>query len=203
VRDLILLVPDKNTEYACRGALGRRHSLGIRDVDFDIDVESGRDGGVRKRGVQVLKTQQQRFRHALLILDYEGCGAAVSAEELEAALDASLAEAWGTRAKAIVIKPEVDVWMWGAETHLKEVLAWKSNLGVRDWLRDRGFTFGPEGKANRPKEALEAAFRHVHLPRSSAQYETLAKRLSLAKCKDPAFMRLRASLAGWFPPATV
>src|SRR5690349_7634811 len=124
MRDLALLVPDKNTEYTIRAALNRREALGIRQIDFQILVEQGRDGGVRVRGAQVLKVLRTQFSYAAMLMDYEGSGADVGPAELEARLDAALSEAWGDRAKAIVIQPEVDVWMWGAETHLRSAMNW-------------------------------------------------------------------------------
>ena len=103
---------------------------------------------------------------------------------LENQLDAALSEEWGSDAKAIVIEPEVDIWMWGAETHIREVVDWHSQAGIRGRLaHDSDFYFSAHGKPERPKEALEAVFRHAQLPRSSAHYEALARRLSLARCQ--------------------
>ena len=78
MRDLVLLVPDKDTEYTIRGALGRHQALGIRQIDFQVLVEPGRDGGVRCRGAQVLKVVRARFSHAAMVMDYEGSGADVA-----------------------------------------------------------------------------------------------------------------------------
>lgn len=202
MRDLVILVPDKNTEYVVRGGLEREESLGIRALDFEIIVDPGRDGGVRRRGVQILGVQKRQFSHALLMFDFDGCGADDPPAELERRLDAALSGLWGTHAKAIVIEPEVDVWMWGAETHVKEVVDWLSPQGIRDWLQSRGFRFSDQGKPERPKEALEAVFRQAQMPRSSAHYQALARRLSLVRCHDAAFLRLRAALAGWFGMGT-
>ena len=198
MRDLILLVPDKNTEYTVRCALSRPAALGIRQLDFQLLVEQGRDGGVRRRGSQVLGVQQARFSHALLLLDYEGCGSHVSPVELEAELDKALSMRWGDRAKAIVIDPEVDVWMWGAETHLRSMVDWRDPEDIRPWLESQAFAFTADGKPVRPKEALDAAFRRAQTPRSSARYEQAARRISLTRCKDEAFLRLRASVVEWF-----
>ena len=200
MRDLVVLVPDKAAEYVVRGALGRKESLGIREIDFKVIVDPGRDGGVRRRGVQLLRVERHQFTHAVLMFDYEGSGAANPAADLENQLDAALSEEWGSGAKAIVIEPEVDIWMWGAETHIRDVVDWHSQAGIRDWLTARDFQFSVHGKPERPKEALEAVFRHAQLPRSSAHYEALARRLSLARCQDPAFLRLRTALATWFEP---
>jgi hypothetical protein len=198
VRDLVVLVSDKNTEYVVRGALRREQSLGIRAIDFEVIVDPGRDGGVRRHGAQILQVERHAFEHAVLMFDYEGSGAAVGPADLEATLDATLSAAWGDHAKAIVVEPEIDIWMWGAETHIKEVVGWRSPQGIRDWLRSRDFRFNPQGKPERPKEAMDAVFRHAELARSSARYGALAGRLSLTRCQDPAFLRLRDALAGWF-----
>lgn len=198
MRDLILLVPDKNTEFTVRGALSRPDALGIREIDFQLLVEPGRDGGVRRRGSQVLGVQQARFAHALLLLDHEGSGSEIGPVELEAQLDQSLSVMWGDRAKAIVIDPEVDVWMWGAETHLRSMVDWRFPEDIRPWLVAQSFVFAADGKPARPKEALEAAFRRAQTPRSSARYEQVARRISLTRCKDDAFLRLRTTMVGWF-----
>ena len=198
MRDLVLLVPDKNTECTIRGALRRHQALGIRQIDFQILVEQDRDGGVRRRGAQVLNVVRARYSHAAIVMDYEGSGANVGARELEAQLDRALSSSWGYHAKAIVIQPEVDAWMWGAETHLRSTMNWEFEEGIRTWLENQAFVFGESGKPLRPKEALEAAFRRAKVPRSSARYEHVAQRISLANCTDPAFLRLRTALVAWF-----
>jgi hypothetical protein len=198
MRDLVLLVPDKNTEFTVRGALTRHQALGIREIDFQIFVEQGRDGGVRRRGTQVLTVLVKRFSHALMVFDHEGCGSDVAAGVLEAQLDNALSAVWGDRAKAIIIEPEVDVWMWGSETHLRTTMNWQFPESIRSWLATQLFTFNEDGKPVRPKEALDAAFRRAGVPRSSARYEHVAQRISLANCTDPAFLRFRASVVGWF-----
>lgn len=198
MRDLVVLVPDKNTEFAVRGAIRREKALGIRSLDCKVIVEPGRDGGVRRRGVQILSVERRQFGHGLLIFDYEGSGANGPAAATEAELDEALRSGWGDRGKAIVIEPEVDIWMWGAETHLKDVVGWSGAQGIRDWLSSKGFVFSPQGKPLRPKEALEEVFREARIPRSSAQYESLAGRLSMARCQDAAFHRLHHTLVQWF-----
>lgn len=202
MRDLVVLVPDKNTEYVIRGGLGRAESLGIRPVDFQIIVDPGRDGGVRRRGSQILAIQRREFAHAVLMFDYDGSGADDPPAELEKLLDRGLSDSWGTHAKAIVIEPEIDIWMWGAETHIKEVVDWPSPQGIRDWLQSQAFHFNEQGKPERPKEALQAVFRQAQIPRSSAHYQALARRLSVARCQDAAFLRLRDALVGWFGRVT-
>jgi hypothetical protein len=135
------------------------------------------------------------------VFDLEGSGAtdAQSAADLERELDARLQLQWGPHAKAVVIAPEVDAWVWGADNTLRECLHWPLQGSIRDWLRGRGFAFDAHGKPTRPKEAMEALVPVHRLPRSSALYEKITGKISLHRCVDPAFLRLRATLAGWFP----
>lgn len=204
MEDLVVLVADKNAQFALTGALSRPKALGIRAITPDFRIHPGRDGGVRTSGAEVLAGEHRRFAHALLIFDLEGSGAAEgqTAEDLERELDARLASVWGDSAKAIVIDPEVDVWIWGADNALKEVLSWPMDGSIRAWLQSQGFAFGTDDKPERPKEALEAMVPVHRQPRSSALYEKITRRISLQKCTDPAFMRLRHALQTWFGDVT-
>ena len=203
MKDLVILVADKNMQFALRGALTRPQALGIRPVTHDFRPHMGRDGGARTTGVEVLALERRRFAHALLVFDREGCGAepGQTAEDLERVLDLQLEAYWGGHAKAVVIAPEVDVWLWGADANLREALRWPLNGKVRDWLQAKGFPFDAHGKPEQPKQAIEALVRFCQLPRSSALYERITARISLRRCGDPAFLRLRAALQAWFPAA--
>ena len=203
MNDLVILVPDKNTEFALRGALRRPEALGIRPISHEYRPHMGRDGGARTTGVDVLAREHRRFTHALLVFDLKGCGAAVGvgADDLESELNSRLQMVWGRHAKAIVIAPEADIWVWGSDTALRQAFNWPIELGIRDWLKLKGFAFDGHGKPERPKEALDA-MRPIHRqPRSSALYEKITGQISLHRCTDPAFKRLRRALQDWFPPA--
>ena len=69
MKDLIVLVADKNMQYAVKGALERPESLGIRNITFEIITHTNRDPGVRKTGAELLRLQKKLFRHALMILE--------------------------------------------------------------------------------------------------------------------------------------
>lgn len=199
-KDLLLLVPDKNTQFALRGALPRSESLGIRPITFDFLVHSGRDGGVRTTGPALAALKRSQLRHMLMIFDHEGSGAEdTSASKLTAELECQLAERWDGDAHVIVIEPEVDVWLWGSDNLLSQLLKWGATDSIREWLRKRNFEFDSNDKPVRPKEAFEA-LREVHgMPRSSSLYEKIGTQLSLPRCKDPAFVRLNKILQYWFP----
>ena len=201
MKDLVVLVADKNMQFALRGALERPKALGIRPISYDFRTHIGRDGGVRTTGSELLATERRRFAHALLVLDLEGSGAreGQNASELESLLDAELRPQWSTNAKTIVIAPELDIWIWGTDNALKETLRWPLAQNIRAWLKDEGFELDVHGKPKQPKEALEAMVRIHRQPRSSALYEKVTRRISLKRCSDPAFHRLRVALRGWFP----
>lgn len=200
MKDLFILVADKNAEYALKGALTRPQALGIRPVEFEIRTHPGRDGGTRKTGPELLALKRRQFHHGLLMLDFEGSGTDLAdAVALESQLDARLHNQWQDTAKAIVIEPELDIWIWGSDNAVELSIEWPVGKGVREWLREQGFEFDANEKPVRPKEALEAALRVPDLPRSSALYQHIASRISLAHCKDEAFIRLRNQLLTWFP----
>jgi len=200
MKDLFILVADKNAEFALKGALARPEALGIRSVEFEIRTHPGRDGGTRKTGPELLALQRRQYHHGLLMLDFEGSGTDLEdAVALENQMDERLKNHWNNNAKAIVIEPELDVWIWGSDNAVEASIEWPVGKGVREWLREQGFEFDANEKPTRPKEAFEAALRVPDLPRSSALYQHIASRISLPRCKDEAFIRLRNQLLGWFP----
>jgi hypothetical protein len=116
MKDLVLLVADKNAQFALKGALGRPEALAIRSIEFEFRVHPGRDGGARRTGPEVLALERRRFKHALLVLDFEGSGTdSPNAKGLEEQLDERLKTQWKEKAKAIVIEPELDAWVWGSD----------------------------------------------------------------------------------------
>ena len=57
-----------------------------------------------------------------------------------------------------------------ADNAVEQAIGLEADKGLREWLRERGFSFQPNEKPERPKEALEEALRVPQLPRSSALY---------------------------------
>lgn len=198
--DLFVLVADKNIQFALEGALARHHSLGIRPIQPHIRVHAGRDGGSRTSGPDILALERDRYDATLLVFDFEGAGSSADDSlELEAQMDAELHNKVGATSKAIVIEPESDIWVWGSDNALAEVLEWPLDVGIREWLAERGFAFEANGKPIRPKEALEALIPIHRKPRSSALYKKITSRISLDRCTDPAYLRMRLALREWFP----
>lgn len=201
MKDLALLVADKNMDFAMRGILGHPERLGIRAVTPPkIIVHDRHDGGVRTTGPETLAAFRSEFGHGIVMLDLEGSGAgAMDAIDLENELDERLAKTWGDRAKSIVIVPELDVWAWGSDHAMAGVLGWSKDQKMRVWLGERGHAFYENQKPARPKDALTDLMFELREPRSSKLYQRLMERISLAKCVDPAFNRLKSALQTWFP----
>lgn len=197
MKDLVCLVADKNMEAAITALLQRPEALGIRPIAFDPVVHPRRDPGVFREGVDILRGFQRAFRHGLLLLDAKWDGAPMDLQQrLDRTLkDASL-ELW---ARAIVIEPELEVWVWSDSPHVAEVLGWSGRSpDLRRWLEQNGLWDPGASKPRNPKQAMERALWEAGKPRSSALYRALARTVSVERCRDRAFLRLRDTLQTWF-----
>lgn len=105
--------------------------------------------------------------------------------------------------RAIVIDPELEAWVWSDSPEVDRIIGWSARQSsVRAWLREQGFAFKQNGKPDRPKEALEKALRIVKKQRSSALYGQIAEKVSLSRCTDRSFVKLRQTLQEWFPKSS-
>lgn len=204
-KDLVVLTADKNTQFAVRGILSRHRSLAIRKPEADFFVHPEKDPGVFHNAHDYLRVALKTHRHAVALMDREGSGQEdKSREALEEDLERRLFRSgWQGRAAAVVLDPEIEIWVWADSVHVDHELGWSQrDPGLRTWLRTQGYLAEGSSKPQRPKEAMEAALRAVRMPRSSAIYENLAEKVGLSKCQDPAFLKFRNLLRDWFPEAT-
>jgi len=202
-KDLILLTADRNMEFTFRGILERFQSLRIRPLVTEFRGHPHKDPGCLRESHDFLRPFVNQYEHALVIFDRDGCGAKESCREaLEERVERLLFEnGWGYRAAAIVIAPELDVWVWSDSPEVDIVLGWLNREpNLRNWIKSEGFLQSGEVKPRRPKEALEQALRQSRTPRSSMLYQKLAERVSFERCIDPAFLKLMQTLQAWFPP---
>lgn len=200
-KDLVVLVADKNIEFAIEGLLQRPESLGTRPISFEVLPHPERDPGCLLRSPEFLRSFTHRYFHALVLFDREGCGRGrESRSSLEEDLESRLSDDWTERARAVVMDPELEAWFWSDSPHVAEALGWRDrDPDLRTWLEERGFLTSGSIKPSRPKEAVEAALREVRRPRSSAIYGRLASVVSFRRCTDPAFLKLLETLRLWFP----
>jgi len=199
-KDLVILAADKQMEYALRGILGRDQSLGIRQLQVEYIPHPNKDPGCRSVAEKFLRPFHQDFAHALVIFDHHGAGRPDSAaDELEKEVEDRLRKSgWEDRAQCIVIEPELEVWVWSDSPQVKRCLEWDREIRLREWLQERGRWEPGKEKPGQPKEALERVLRETGLPRSSALFRKLAERMSLQRCNDRAFVKLRRILREWF-----
>ena len=113
-KDLIVLVADKDMEYALKGLLARPAALGIRSVNADILVHPQHDAACAQRGVPFLAGFSDQYEYGLLMFDHEGSGKEdIPALDLQKQINEEfLRSTWGTRARAIVLSPELESWVW-------------------------------------------------------------------------------------------
>lgn len=201
-KDLVILVADQDMEFALRGILGRPAHLGIRALDYEIYVHPEHDPGCLLRGHDYLRLFVNRFEHGLVLFDRQGSGQEKKPREiLEKDVEGHLSRSgWLNRAAAVVIDPELEIWVWSDAPDVDRVLGWEGKIpGLRCWIRDKGWLPAGHAKPVDPKEAFEQALRVVSTPRSSSIFRRLAVNVSLRRCSDPSFQKLKKVLRKWFP----
>lgn len=200
--DLLCLVADRNMSAAISGLLSRPESLGIQTIEYELETHPRRDPGCFYEGAELLVSQRSEAEHALVVLDHAWDGApADSGHQLEALLEGRLAEAgiegW---ARAVVIEPELEAWVFSGSIHVSEALGWKGrDPGLREALASQRLWPDDHDKPPDPKAAIEWALRQVRVARSSSIYGELASKVSTTNCTDRAFVRFRQTLREWFP----
>jgi hypothetical protein len=203
--DLVVLVADTDAEWTLRTLLSKRTpALQIRPIKFQVIRDPGRDAGVFQRPNTLLRPYVGLAGYALVLIDREGCGQEhLSAEIIEEDLESRLYDAgwkqeqWG-RCAAIVLDPELEIWVWSNSPHVA------SALGLQpDELRDVLADFPPDeqGKPYPPKNAMLAALKQSKRPHSARIFQELAEKVSL-KTQERAFSKMQNALQMWFPIVT-
>jgi hypothetical protein len=201
MKDLVVLVADKNMEHAVKGLLGRPESLQIAPVQLDVFIHPRRDPGCLNEAHDFLRPIANGYRHALVMFDHEGCGHEGESPDVlaQTVRERLRRNGWPERADVVILDPELEIWVWHDSPHVANCLGWANQLALRAWLRDQGDWPINDPKPQRPKEAMEAALRQVRKPRSSAIYLELAQRVSLQGHSEPAFQHFVDTLQAWFP----
>jgi hypothetical protein len=200
--DLVLILPGED-ECATFDALlsGRQASLGIRSVRDEIHKHPRRDSGVYNEAVDMLRPFQRRARHALVVFDHEGSGQEDrAASEVESDLRERLAgSGWADRVEVLLIQPELEIWVWSDSPQVEAALGWAGRTPtLRSWLHEHGKWDRDLKKPPRPRECLLAALYEVRTRYSSAVFRQLAMTVSLERCQDRSFHRVKQLLRRWF-----
>ncbi|MXZ42402.1 MAG: hypothetical protein F4Z18_11655 [Caldilineaceae bacterium SB0666_bin_21] len=203
MKDLVVVVADKDMQYALRGMLERPQALGIRQIKQDIYSHPLHDPACAQQGVEFMSGFSEQYHYGLLMFDHKGSGREQThPQELAGAInDDFVRSSWGDRAKVIVLVPELEVWVWNDSPHVGRIAGWEGNSQqLCSWLIEQGYLQEGEAKPARPKKAFEAVLRQSRTPRSSSLYLELARTVSLARCSDVAFLEFKRILQDWFPP---
>lgn len=204
-KDLIVLAADKDMAQTLRGLFERHQALGIRKISADVRVEEQHDPACAQRGVTFLSIFSRHYRRGLLMFDHIGCGRErIPPLDLQNDLNREFARTgWGDRARALVLEPELEAWVWGTSPHVAAVLGWEGgNTSLRRWLKDEGWLKEGKAKPCQPALAFRAALREARTSRSSSLFYQLAKRVSLQRCEDRTFQELKDILKQWFPTSS-
>jgi hypothetical protein len=205
VKDLVLLVADRSIEATLIGLLGRPRALGTRTIEFDIFTHPGRDPGCYHRAHDFLRHFQTQYRCALVVFDRAWDGApAEDGLSLEGEVRGRLASSgWDDAADVVVIDPELEVWVWSDSPSVDECLGWRGRRpALRSWANSSGLWPTGQLKPLDPKQLFERALRDTKTPPSSSLYARLSRSVSVERCTDPSFNRLKTRLRAWFPSAT-
>lgn len=156
------------------------------------------DAGTFTNAQWILRPYQSRAHHALVILDRHGSGReSDTAAAIEQDIEGRLIEmGWHKdRIAAIVLDPELEIWVWSGSPHVQQVL----NITDEQMAQvHEKFPANSVGKPWPPKEAMLYALRLARRPHSARIFEELAERVSL-RSEERAFMRLRDTVQRWFP----
>lgn len=202
--DLIVLVADADAEWTLRTLLETRTTaLQIRSLSFTIVRDVGRDPGVFLNAPALLRPYVGQTAYAIVMLDWHGSGKEhqLSAEDMEMDLENRLHKnGWvdkhgQVRATAIVLDPELEIWVWSRSPHVSTVLGLTPEE-LQQILSN--FPTTSIGKPQHPKEAMLAALRRSGRPHSARIFQELAKQVSL-QTQERAFNKLRQTLQIWFP----
>ncbi|MBM4146012.1 MAG: hypothetical protein FJ240_07030 [Nitrospira sp.] len=199
MKDLFVLVADKNMEFALQGILQRTESLCIKNISFDIKSHIGHDSGVYKSAHDFLRLFLGKYSYALVMFDREGCGCVDASWQLAGHVQNNLDRSgWQGKSKVIVIDPELEIWIWSNSPHVAACLGWE-NSELRDWLRSKGYLQPSEDKPQHSKDAFIDALRNKGKQKSSSLFSKIAERVSFEHCTDSAFRDLKITLQTWFP----
>ncbi len=201
MKDLVILVPDKNVKFAIDGLLSRYDSLQIKQISYDIFIHPHHDPGIYHQAVKILQPLIKDYHFALVFLDHEGSGQEkISSAEIVRKIHGELERnGWLHRVEVIVFNPEVEIWVWTESPHTAAALGWNSYSELKAWLIQNEIWKQNTPKPERPKKALEMSLKIKRIPRSSSIYQEIARKVSLNKCQDDSFSNFRNILQKWFP----
>jgi len=200
MRDLVILVPDKNVQAGLTSLLEREKALGIRKISFDIFIHPKIDPGILKDAHNYLRNLVNEYKYAIVCLDFNGSGfESKSIEKLETEISRNLNKnGWEERNAVIVFEPECEEWLWVQSNSLAKILGWNNYDDLKEKLIKGKYLKAGKIKPNNPKEAFEYLLKQKRIPRSSSIYKEAAERVSFRNCQSRSFTKFQNVLKSWF-----
>jgi len=238
MKPLLFLLADSECASTLRGFFGRdkfHRSLGCGpiklngisfDPENDIRVHPAHDPGVWKDPQTILFAERHTYEKCLVILD-EAWEGAPAPEKIVADIESLVVNEakWERhRFKVILIRPELEAWIWQRNTHVVEAFGF-TGTDAQLWtlLAQQSLTLDPgkrkhrfapanalagfppawpkkHSKPENPKGLVEALSRQCHSGPASGVFNEISSTISVKGCVDPAFKKLRSTLQDWFPP---
>ncbi len=198
MKDLIVLVPDKNTQYGLSSLFSRFSGLYDQRFSYDIYVHPNRDPGICKDSAAFLRQYSSLYRFAIVFFDYEGCGQELRGKPSEIAnfiRDDISRNGWQERVEVIALIPELEIWLWTDSKFWSSELSWNNYSEVVAFIIDKGLDWDRKrNKPIRPKEAFELLLREKRIPRSSSIYRKIGQEIEFTSCHDSSFLQLCQAL---------
>jgi len=171
--------------------------LYIRGINSKIIRHPGRDSACRSDCVSFARNFCNQYEHLLVIFDHEGSGGeSQEPATLETELESQLSSnGWrDDNSAVIIIKPELEAWVWTDSTELDHVCGWNGrNPDLRQWLVNEGHMRAYMSKPSDPKHAFHEVLKNA-TPRkrvSASIFRELAARVGFQNCSDRAFVKLK------------
>ncbi len=161
MRDLVCLVADKNMAAAVEALLERPEALTIRRLVYEVIVHPRRDPGCFRDAHELLRGFRADTAHAIIVLDRAWDGAPDrGSDAIEAMVEEGLGPSLHGWARAIVIDPELEAWVFSDSPHVATALGWTQRRSeLRNALRDQGLWPHDSAKPPDPRAAVEWALR--------------------------------------------
>ncbi len=201
MKDLIVLVADKNMQFLIQGLLPRIPRIErLKEFSFDSIIHLHRDPGIYNEADETLRPLADKYGKAMVVLDHSGCGREEKTRtRIESDIEKKMFQSgWQNRACAIAIQPELENWIWVNERRIREAIGWDADIDIYEWLHQNKWKETDAYKPRKPKEAFEAALRKCHTPRSSSIYKEIVESASYSRCLDPAFRKMINQIKTWF-----
>lgn len=196
-----MLVADANMEFVFKSVLSRPHSLGIRNISYDIRRHPRNDPGVFRHASDYLRAFIGSYDYVVTCFDYEGSGCHGSpSEAIREAEQLLISNGWRDRQIVLCLAPELEIWAWVDSIHVPRILGYSGSYSeMRDELVERGYWDEDKQKPVRPKEALEYLLKRSKIPRSSSLYADIASCVTMQTCRDTMFHKFTSTMKHWFP----